>query len=146
MSVDIADDYTGRLKGLLERVVALQNEKAVADEAAKDAGKRLREAEQEAVEVLALSGLDGCRVAGKTWSLREFFSVSIPAANKEAVLKAAKKVCPEYIGVNTASLKSWLDERRKEKGIDGESLAAGTPFEGLVTEFREVRLSHRTVG
>ena len=50
------------------------------------------------------------------WSIKALIHSVISDITANILLKAAKKVCPEYIGVNTASLKSWLDERRKEKG------------------------------
>lgn len=136
-----------RLSKLLERVAELQAEKdRIAAEATK-VGKLLKDAEQMAVEVLAASGLDGVRAAGKSWFTREFYSVSVPAENKAAVVAAAKaEGLDDLIAVNTATLKAWLMERRR--AVDGESagLASGTAFDGLVTEFREVRLSHRTLG
>lgn len=137
-----------RLAKLLERAAELLAEKDRIAAEEKRVNTELRAVEDQAVELLALSGLDNVRVAGKTWRRREFFSVSIPADKKDEVLKAARKACPEYVTVNTSSLKSWLMEQRKARG-DADSmapLAEGTPFDGLVKEFREVRLAHLTVG
>jgi hypothetical protein len=50
------------------------------------------------------------------------------------------------IAVNTTTLKSWLIEQRGGDGTADSALADGTPFAGLVREFREMRLSHRTLG
>lgn len=136
-------DQSQRLAKLLERVAELQSEKDRIAAEAKRVGKELDELEQMAVEELSLSGLDGVRAAGKSWFTREWFSVSIPPEHKDQVVEIAKTECPEYIGVNTSSLKSWLMERRQ---AGGETLADGTPFAGLVREYREVRLSHRTLG
>lgn len=135
------------LSKLLERVTALQAEKdRLADETTR-VNKELKELEQLAVEQLSLSGLDGVRAAGKSWFLREFFSVSIPSGSREDVVAVAKEACPEMISVNTSSLKAWLVEERKRRGGDETTgLADGTPFAGLISEYREVRLSHRTVG
>jgi len=136
-----------QLSALLEKIAEAQAEKERIESQLKAVGKRMRELESLAVEQLSLSGLDGVRAAGKSWFVREFFSVSVPEEHKDKVLDVAKTACPEYIGVNTASLKSWLMERRRE--VEGEapaSLADGTPFEGLISEFREMRLSHRTLG
>jgi hypothetical protein len=106
----------------------------------------LKEAESLAVEQLAASGLDGVRAAGKSWYVREFFSVSVPTENREAVVEAAKDAgLDDLIAVNTTTLKSWLTEQRRAGDGAGESLAAGTAFDGLVTEYREMRLSHRTL-
>lgn len=140
----IADSQ--RLSKLLERVAELQAEKDRISAEAKAVNKQLEQVEQLAVEALAASGLDGVRAAGKSWYTREFYSVNIPAENKEAVLEAAQEACPELVGVNTTSLKSWLIENRRASEGDALNLAAGTPFDGLVTEYREVRLSHRSLG
>jgi hypothetical protein len=141
--IDGQVEQSQRLAKLLERVAELQAEKDRIAAEAKKVGKELDELEQMAVEELALSGLDGVRAAGKSWFTREFFSVSIPPEHKDRVVEIAKSKCPEYIGVNTSSLKSWLMEHRQ---AGGETLADGTPFAGLVREYREVRLSHRTIG
>lgn len=133
------------LADILTRVAELQVEKDRIAAEAKKVNKELTELEQLAVEQLALSGLDGVRAAGKSWGTRESFQVSIPAEFKEQVLEIAQDACPELVSVNTASLKSWLMERRREGGGDG-GLTAGTPFDGLVREYREVKLSHRAVG
>lgn len=134
-----------QLAAVLERVAELQAEKdRLAAEATK-VGKALKEAEQLAVEVLAASGLDGVRAAGKSWYVREFFSVSVPTENRDAVVEAAEAAgLSDLIAVNTTTLKAWLIEQRAE-GTDGD-LAAGTPFAGMVREYREMRLSHRTLG
>jgi hypothetical protein len=147
MSIDVEIDGqvadSQRLSKLLERVAELQAEKDRIAAEAKKVNKALDEAEQMAVEVLGASGLDGVRAAGKSWFTTEFFSVSVPVENRDKVVEIARRECPEYIGVNTSQLKAWLKENRAE---GSESLAAGTPFDGLVTEYREVRLSHRTLG
>jgi len=49
----------------------------------------------------------------------------------------------DYVAVNTASLKSWLIEQHKERG--GETLASGTPWDGIVSEYHETRLSRQTL-
>lgn len=144
--VDAQHGQSMQLSALLERVAALQAEKKRLEAEVSKINGTLKEAEQLAVEQLAASGLDGVRAAGKSWFVREFFAVSIPEANKDKVLAAAKTACPEYIGVNTASLKSWLMERRRDGEESEGGLASGTPFDGLISEFREMRLSHRTLG
>ena len=135
-----------QLSAMLERIAELQAEKKRLEAEVSKVTATLKDAESLAVEQLAASGLDGVRAAGKSWYTREFFAVSVPDENKDKVLAAAKTACPEYIGVNTASLKSWLMERRRDGDETSGGLAAGTPFEGLISEFREMRLSHRTLG
>jgi len=151
MSIDLEIDGqiedSQRLSKLLERVAELQAEKDRLANEAKAVNKALSEAEQMAVEVLAASGLDGVRAAGKSWYTREFFSVSVPTENREAVVEAAKEAgLDDLIAVNTTTLKAWLVENRSDGEPTEAGLAAGTPFDGLVREFREVRLSSRTLG
>lgn len=153
MSTGFEDEIDGQiessmqLSALLEQIAEAQAEKDRIEAEAKAVGKRLRDLESLAVEQLSLSGLDGVRAAGKSWFLREFFSVSIPTENKDRVLEIANEACPELVSVNTASLKAWLmEERRNADGAAPASLADGTPFAGLISEYREVRLSHRTLG
>ena len=132
------------LSDTLERVAELYDEKAQAEKVLKDIKQRIEQAEGIAVEQLAASGLDGVRAAGKSWYLRYFYSVSIPADRKaDAVRIARENGMDDFVGVNTSSLKSWLNEQHKERG--GETLAAGTPWEGIVSEYHETRLSRQTL-
>jgi len=132
------------LSDTLERVAELYDEKAQAERVLKDIKQRIEQAEGIAVEQLAASGLDGVRAAGKAWYLRDFWSVSIPADRKaDAVRIARENGMDDFVGVNTSSLKSWLNEQHKERG--GETLAAGTPWEGIVSEYHETRLSRQTL-
>jgi len=132
------------LSDTLERVAELYDEKAQAEKVLKDIKQRIEQAEGIAVEQLAASGLDGVRAAGKAWYLRDFYSVSIPADRKaDAVRIANENSLEDYVSVNTASLKAWLKEQHEERG--GETLAAGTPFDGIVSEYHETRLSRQTL-
>ena len=132
------------LSETLERVAALYDERDAAEKVVKDIKSRIQQAESLAVEQLAASGLDGVRAAGKSWSLQDFWSVNIPADRKEdAVRIANENGLEDYVAVNTASLKSWLIEQHKERG--GETLATGTPFDGIVSEYHETRLSRQTL-
>ena len=135
-----------QLSSMLERIAELQAEKKRLEAEASRVSKLLDNAEKVAVELLEASGLDLVRAAGKSWFTQEWFSVSVPADNRDRVVEIARRECPEYIGVNTSQLKAWLKERRKASNGTSESLTDGTPFAGLVEEYREVRLSHRTLG
>lgn len=133
------------LQELLSIVAGLQAEKARVETDLKNVKKRLDEIESIAVEALAASGLDGVKAAGKSWWTRDSFVVSVPTENREAVVEAAKAAgLGDMVAVNTTTLKSWLMENRDAERSD--DLAAGTPFEGLIEEYREVRLSSRTLG
>ncbi len=146
--LNIDGQSTGPLAKMLEDVSKLQKEKAEAEAALKVLNKQLKALEQLAVELLAASGLDGVKVAGKSWRLREFFGVSVPAENRTKVVEAAKaEGLDNFVTVNTSTLKSWLIERKKEsESSNGHAtLATGTAFDGLVSEYRETRLAHISV-
>jgi hypothetical protein len=144
--IDAQHGQSMQLSAMLERIAELQAEKKRLEAEVSRVNGTLKEAESLAVEQLAASGLDGVRAAGKSWYVREFFSVSVPTENREAVVEAAKDAgLDDLIAVNTTTLKSWLTEQRRAGDGAGESLAAGTAFDGLVTEYREMRLSHRTL-
>lgn len=135
-----------RLSKLLDRVAELQADKALMEAEVTAINKKLKEAESQAVEALAASGLDGVRAAGKSWYTREFWSVSVPTENRKRIVEAAQaEGLEDFVTVNTATLKAWLAERRRQ-GESQSRLAEGTLFDGLITEFREMRLSHRTLG
>lgn len=147
---DMADEDQSTpttLKDVLEKITELQADKDRLAGETKRVGESLSVLEKLAVEMMTASGLDGVRAAGKSWFLREFFSVNIPAENRQKVVEAAKAegLGDELVTVNTTTLKSWLVERRGADA-DMESLAEGTAFDGLIREFREMRLSHRSVG
>jgi len=152
MTTGFEDEIDGQIEGsmqlskLLERVAELQAEKDRIAAELSAVNKELKGVESLAVEQLSLSGLDGVRAAGKSWYVREFFSVSIPSENRDRVLEIASEACPELVAVNTTSLKSWLIEERRSQGESDSGLAEGTPFAGLISEYREMRLSHRTLG
>lgn len=134
-----------QLSAMLEKIAALYDEKEAAEAALKDVKKQIDTHEKIAVEMLAASGLDGVKAAGKSWYLRDFYGVSIPTDNKAEVVAAARAAgLEDFITVNTATLKSWLAEQHRNNGATGNSLADGTPFEGLVSEYHETRLSRQT--
>ena len=132
------------LAASLERVAGLYEEKDRASRELKRINEMIATAESLAVEQLAASGLDGVRAAGKSWYLRDFWSVSIPADRKADAVKIARENgMDDFIGVNTSSLKAWLVEQHEERG--GDSLTADTPFDGLVSTYHETRLSRQTL-
>jgi hypothetical protein len=151
MSVDLgklADELTPPegLSALLARLVERQTARDVVAGQLKSLDKELEELESQAAEQLGLSGLDGCRVAGKTWWVDESLLVSVPKDNREAVLAAARaEGLEDAITVNTATIKAWLTERAKENDSGLEQAADGTSFAGLVSSYVKVRLRSRTL-
>ena len=136
------------LSALLARIVERQAERDELAARVKSLDKELENLEGLATEGIKASGLDGCRVAGKTWWVDETLLLSVPKENRDAVMAAAEKegIAEELVTVNTATLKSWLIGRVKDSGGSMEEATAGTAFEGLVDEYIKVRLRSRTMG
>jgi hypothetical protein len=151
MSIDLqalADDLTPPegLSALLARLVERQAARDVVAGQLKAMDKEIEELEDKAAEQLGASGLDGCRVAGKTWWVDESLYVSVPKDNREAVLAAAEaEGLEDAITLNTTTLKAWLKERAKEADVTLERAADGTSFAGLVSSYVKVRLRSRTL-
>jgi|LakMenEpi03Aug12_release.lakeMendotaPanAssembly.Ray.scaffolds.fasta_scaffold00746_71 hypothetical protein len=151
MSVDLqalADDLTPPegLSALLARLVERQAARDVVAGQLKQMEKELEELESQAAESLGASGLDGCRVAGKTWWVDEALRLSLTKDKREALIEAAEaEGLEDAVTVNNATVKSWLTERAKESGCPLEDAVKGTRFEGLVGQFVEVRLRSRTL-
>jgi len=144
----VTDMTLTQVSDVLAWIVALRAEKEAAEKAVKEINSQLDAMNKQAVELFGLAGVDGINAHGKSWYLREWYSVSVPVENRDAVMAAAREAgLDDMIGVNTTSLKSYLMEQRSEgEGAGDDSLAAGTPFAGLVREYREVRLSHTSAG
>lgn len=148
MATDMQPQAPGRVGVLLAQVAELLAEKDRLESLVTANNKRLAAVESEAVEAMQMEGVEGCKAAGKSWYFRDVVQVSVPADNRDKVLEAAKAagLAETLVSVNTSTLKAWLVERWKRGGQASESIADGTPFAGLVTEFRTVRLGHQTRG
>lgn len=137
------------LSTLLEEITALDRQIGTASAQLDDMKKRRANLEAIAVEDMQTQRLDGVRVAGRSWRVEESLHLSVPKDRRDAVLEAARAVGIEdaITAVATTTLKAWLIERAKEAGREaGASFAGGTPFDGLVGEFTEMKLRHVTVG
>lgn len=151
MSIDLAalaDELTPPegLSALLARLVERQAARDVVAGQLKQMEKELDELESQAAEQLGASGLDGCRVAGKTWWVDEALRLSLTKDKREELIEAAEaEGLEDAVTVNNATVKSWLTERARESGCPLEDAVKGTRFEGLVGQFVEVRLRSRTL-
>jgi len=145
MSTDL-ETPTGWLADVLARVAAKMIEIAAAEEVLKRLGKECDELESQATELLGLSGLERCTVAGKTWWRDETLLCSSRKEFREELIEAARaENLEDAIAVNTATLKAWLTERAKERDIPLEDATKGTRFDGLVSQCVKVRLRSRIV-
>lgn len=93
---------------LLSEVARLRDEKSAAEAALKSVNEMLDRMERLALESLGVSGLDGCKVAGRTWWMQESLRLSVNADQRDNVLAAAQKegIAEEITTVATATLKS----------------------------------------
>ena len=144
MSVDVMPPE--RLSALLVQLVDRQAARDVVAAQLKTIERELDELESKAAEELGMSGLDGCRVAGKSWRVEETLRLSLTNGNREELIKAAEaEGLEDAVTLNNATVKAWLTERAKATGCPLEDAVKGTRFEGLVGQFVEVRLRSRTV-
>lgn len=137
------------LNEILDAVVKKQAECEELEMRLKKMESDRKNLESLAAEALAASGLDRVTYAGRSWRIETKAYLSVPKDNRDAVLAAAysEGIADELTTVNTATLKSWLIEKKREsgEGDSGKPLAAGTAFEGLVSEYSQIRLCSRSV-
>lgn len=139
-----------QLSTLLAKVADARRRKEVMSAALKTASEELDALESMAAEQIKASGLDGCKAAGFSWSVTESLRLHVPKDNRDAVIRAAaaEGLGDEIVTVQTATLKSWLNERLDRAKAEGRLLekpSEGTAFEGLLSEYVEIRLSSRKV-
>jgi hypothetical protein len=141
-------EVVGELSTTLSRLVQLHKDRDAAAAALKSIQQQMDTLEALAAEQLKASGLDNCRVAGKTWWVDETLLLSVPKEHRDAVLAAAatEGIAEELTTVNTITLKAWLQERAREKDLPLADAVKSTAFSGLVDDFVKVRLRSRTVG
>jgi hypothetical protein len=135
------------LNEILNQVVQKQAECEELEIRLKKLESERKSIEDLAAEALAASGLEKVTYAGRSWRVETVSYLSVPKDNRDAVLEAAHNegIADELTTVNTATLKSWLIERKKELGEEGQgTLAEGTSFAGLVSEYSQIRLRSRS--
>jgi hypothetical protein len=155
LRAELGDDFVGddtmidvgALSEVLKRVVELRKKKEEIEIQLKSVSQEIDSLESLAAEQLMASGLDNCRVAGKTWWTESQLLLSVPKEKREEVMAVAERlgIAEELTTINTATLKSWLLEQAKERGKAADEAIDGTGFEGLVEKFVRVRLRSRTV-
>lgn len=135
------------LNEVLDSVVKKQAECEELEIRLKKLSNERKVLEDLAAEVLAASGLERVTYAGRSWRVEPVSYLSVPKDNRDAVLQAAHNegIADELTTVNTATLKSWLIERKKQEEREGGTLAEGTAFDGLVSEYTQIRLRSRSV-
>lgn len=140
---------TEELSSLLEKITQLDKTIGTLSAQTDELKRQRADLEGLAVEEMKTQRLDGVRVAGRSWRVEESLHLSVPKDRRDAVLEAARAIGIEdaITTVATPTLKAWLVERAKEAGREaGRPFTSGTPFEGVVGEFVEMKLRHVTVG
>lgn len=146
MQTEIAVE--GSIAEILGRLVAKRAEIDKANAALKALRIEADDLERRAATSLEAAGVDGIRCHGKTWWAGIDLHLSTVQADRERLIEAAKSVKLDVVSVNTSRIKGWLleeYERRRDAGTAGETFAEGTPFAGLVSEYSEKKLFHRSV-
>ena len=144
-----ATEGQNSLVTLLEKITQLDKTIGTLSAQVDDLKQQRDTLESRAVEDLKAQRLDGVKAAGRSWRVEESLHVSVSKDRRDAVLEAARVAGIEdaITTVATPTLKSWLIERAKEAGREaGQPFAAGTPFDGIVGEYTELKLRHVTVG
>jgi hypothetical protein len=138
----------GLITEMLGRVVEARAEYERANAAAKAARIKADDLERKAADALASIGIDSIRCHGMNWKPVVDLHVSAVQANRDKLIEAAKSVKLDAVAISTSKIKAWLIEnyeRRCDEGTAGSSYSEGTAFDGLVSEYREVKLSSRKV-
>lgn len=144
-----AEHKQDKLSQTLEEIAALDKEIGAVSAKLEEMQKHRSKLEAIAIEDFQAQRLGGVRVAGRSWRVEEALRLSVPRDRRDAVLEAARAVGIEdaITTVATTTLKSWLVEKAKEAGREaGQPFSSGTPFEGIVGEFVEMKLRHHTTG
>jgi hypothetical protein len=138
----------GSIAEIIGRLVAKRAEIDKANAALKALRIEADNLERLAATSLEMAGVDGLRCHGKTWWTGIELHVSTVSANRDQLIEAAKRVDLDVVSVNTSRIKGWLleeYERRRDAGTAGDRFAEGTPFDGIVSEYSERKLFHRSV-
>lgn len=138
----------GLITELIGKVVEARAEYEKAHAAAKAARVKVDELERKAADALASVGVDAIRCHGMTWKPVVDLHVSAVQANRDKLIEAAKSVNLDAVTISTSKIKSWLIEnyeRRCDEGTAGSRYSEGTAFDGLVSEYAQMKLSSRKV-
>lgn len=134
----------------LREITAIdQRLKEIKDEE-KSLNKKRDYIEKLVVEDMTTGGLDGVKVAGKSWRIEWTHSMSTTEATKQSILDALLDLGVEpqsVIQINAARLKAICKELADARGADPrQPWTAGTPLDGVAGEYVAPRLRFTTTG
>jgi len=132
-------DDDGRLQGVLDEIIRLEEERSDIAGDLKGVESRLSvlkdAAAREISERMAGLGDPSVTHGGRKFTAKMETAVTVPAANKRAVLEACEKVGLDVLQISQPRIQSYVREQgANERGSDVK-LSDGTILEGLVTEF-----------
>lgn len=136
------------IDGLCARIVEQQAKVDAIAEQQKAAKRELDALEKQCAKAISMAGKLQWRSSGRNWTPVVDLHINVTKANRDAVIEAAKKVKLDPVSVNTSTIKGWLREemdKRIDAGTAGERYAEGTVFDGLISEYSELKLSSRKV-
>lgn len=138
------------LSARLAEVASIDAEIKALDEQVSRLKKKRDHLEKLCVEDLTTSGIDGIKVAGRTWRVSWEHSMSATAATRDQIIAAAQEfgIDPESITqINTARLKALVKEIAESQGKDvREKWTAGTALGEVAGEYVAPRLRFTTTG
>lgn len=138
------------LVSTLERIEAIDAEIDGLESQIKDLKKRRDSLEALALEEMAASRMErGVPAGARSWRIEWEHSVSLPKDRQREVMDVLRSEgvnVDSLLTLNTATLKGVLKDRHKEAGKDARlPFCAGTPLDGLVSEYVRPVLRHVTV-
>lgn len=141
---------TDTLVSTLERIEAIDREIDALEVQINERQKVRRSLEAIALEEMSAARMErGVPAGARTWRVEWEHSVSLPKDRQAQVMDALRKEGVNVdllLTLNTSTLKGVLKDRHKEAGKDVRlPFCAGTPLEGLVSEFVRPVLRHVTV-
>lgn len=140
---------TDTLVSTLERIESIDREIDGLELQIKERKKVRESLEALALEEMAAARMErGVPAGGRSWRVEWEHSVSLPKDRQEQVMDVLREegVLDALLTVNTSTLKAFLKDKHKEAGKDArQPFCAGTPLEGLVSEYVRPVLRHVTV-
>lgn len=133
----------------LEAIEAIDKELAKADDVVKELKRRRMALEEIAVEQMAAARMErGVPAGGRTWRIQWEHSMSVTKEKAKELMDYLRSegVLEGFLDISTTKVKSWLIEKAtQEKRDPKSSYVAGTPVEGLVSDYVRPVLRHMTV-
>lgn len=137
------------LVSTLEEIEAIDKQIGEADDVVKELKRRREKLEEIAIEQMAASRMErGVPAGGRTWRVQWEHSMSVTKEKSKELMDYLRSegVLDGFLDISTTKVKSWLVEKAAKENRDPKgSYVAGTPVEGLVSDYVRPKLRHVTV-